>query len=431
MRLGEEDGIDVDEEAAGGVEAGVFWEGVGAGFGDEAGGGGAEEELPAPAVLFAFEGGGDGWGDVEAGVGFEAAFGGLCALGDGGFVGAGEGEAGEAGVGGEFLCATVEEFFAGEGFVVAVAGGLDGGVFGEEGLDVDFAGEVAAAGASGDLCDELEGAFGGAEVVGDGEGAIGGEDANEGDIGEVEALGNHLGAEEDVGLFGAEGGEEFVVAMAAGGGVGIHPDDAGGGEDGVEGGLDALGAEAELLEAGGVAGGAGGGRAAPETAEVAAEGVVLGVVGKLGCAVGATEHFTAGLALEGGGVAAAVEEEDGLFAAGEAGADGFDERFAEDGGALAGLAGLAHVDGIDGGEGAAADALGHSHEGVFAGLGGVVPALEGGGGRAEDAAGALDDCAHHGHIAGAVAGAFVLLVAAVVLFIDNHEPELADRGEDG
>ena len=298
-------------------------------------------------------------------------------------------------------------------------------------MDVDFAGEVAAAGASGDLGDELEGAFGGAEVVGDAERAVGGEDTDEGDIGEVEAFGNHLGAEEDVGLFGAEGGEEFVVAVAAGGGVGVHPDDAGGGEDGVEGGLDALGAEAELLEVGGVAGGAGGGGAAPVAAEVAAEGVVLGVVGELGRAVGAAEHFAAGLALEGGGVAAAVEEEDGLLAAREAELDGLDERLAEDGGALAGLAGLAHVEGVDGGEGAAADALGQADEGVLAGLGGVVPALEGGGGRAEDAAGALDDRAHHGHVAGAVARAFVLLVAAVVLFVDNHQAEGAHGGEDG
>jgi len=56
--------------------------------------------------------------------------------------------------------------------------------------------DVAASGAAGDLGDELEGAFFGSEVW-DGERSVGAEDADEGDIWEIESFGDHLGAEHE------------------------------------------------------------------------------------------------------------------------------------------------------------------------------------------------------------------------------------------
>ena len=85
------------------------------------------------------------------------------------------------------------EFLFDEAEEVVVARELDGGAVGDEGLDEDFAFHFAAARASGDLGEEGEGALASAEVGGV-EGEVGIEDADEGDVGEVEAFGNHLGA---------------------------------------------------------------------------------------------------------------------------------------------------------------------------------------------------------------------------------------------
>ena len=56
------------------------------------------------------------------------------------------------------------EFLLGVAVEVVVAGELDGGRVGGEGLDDHLALEFAAAGASGDLGEQLEGALAGAEI---------------------------------------------------------------------------------------------------------------------------------------------------------------------------------------------------------------------------------------------------------------------------
>ena len=89
------------------------------------------------------------------------------------------------------------KFAVGEGLVVVSNGRLDGGVVGVKRLDEDATSLLAAAGSAGYLGDEVEGSFGGAEV-GEMEGRVGVDDAYEGDVGEVEPLGDHLGAEEDL-----------------------------------------------------------------------------------------------------------------------------------------------------------------------------------------------------------------------------------------
>ena len=149
-------------------------------------------------------------------------------------------------------------------------------------------------------------------------------------------------------------------------------------------------------------------------------------------AVGAGFFASAVGAGDGGGEAAAVQEEHGLFAAGEADAYGFDEFGGEEGTGLAGLffAFEPHVDDADVGHDGAVDALGQADETVFAGAG-VAVGFEGGGRGAEEDGAALQGAAHDGDVAGVVVGGLVLLVGGLVFFVDDEEAEGADRREEG
>ena len=80
------------------------------------------------------------------------------------FVAGSRQEEGEVGEGGVAELLTHIEFLGDEAIEVVVTGELDGGTMWSGGLDDDFAGQVAATGAAGDLGEELEGALAGAEV---------------------------------------------------------------------------------------------------------------------------------------------------------------------------------------------------------------------------------------------------------------------------
>ena len=130
---------------------------------------------------------------------------------------------------------------------IVVARELDRGTERREGLDEDFALHFAAAGAAGDLGEELEGAFAGAEI-GHVQGEIGVDDPDQGDVGKVQAFRDHLGADEDVDLAGAKSVERFAVGVFAGHGVGVHSPNDGLGEDGGDVRLHFFGAEAGVDE---------------------------------------------------------------------------------------------------------------------------------------------------------------------------------------
>ncbi len=189
----------------------------------------------------------------------------------------------------------------------------NGGAVGGEGLHEDLPGDLAPAGASRDLDEELEGAFGSAEV-GKVEGQVGIEHADERDVGEVEAFGDHLSADEDVELLGtelAQGVAQLVLALH---GVGVHAGDAGLGEDLANDGLHPLGAEAGELDAGVIASRALGRREAAGSANVADETIVRLVQGHGDAAFLALHHLATRGAGEGGMKAAAVDEKDDLLA---------------------------------------------------------------------------------------------------------------------
>ena len=317
----------------------------------------------------------------------------------------------------------------GEALEVAALGELDGLGGRLEGLDDDRALEAAPPRAAGDLGEQLEGPLRRPEVR-QLEGEVGVEDADQGDAREIEPLGDHLRAEEQVELAGAEVREHLAELVLARHGVGVDARHAGAGEELGDDLLGALRAMALPADVGRAARGARGRGRRPVVAEVAAHGAVGPVQRQRHAAMRAGRRDAAGRADARARVAAAVEEEDGLLAAGEALAEGVDELPGEDGDALGVERLAAHVDDAEGGQRAVVDAAGEPVQDIAAG-GRVGPGLERGGGGPQDAGGAGDLGAHDRHVAPVVEGRLRLLEGGLVLLVDHHEPQVGKGREDG
>lgn len=223
------------------------------------------------------------------------------------------------------------EFLFSEAVVVVVACELDGGVLRGMGLDDDLAEAIAAPGASGDLGEELKGAFAGAKVR-HMEAEIGVENSDEGDIGEVEAFGDHLCAEKDLDFSCfeiPEGITEFIFAAHA---IGIDAGDPVSVKFIVEEIFNFLGAVSGEADGAAMALGAFGWRDLLEAADVAEEFFVGAMEGKGDGAVSALAHVSAFLADEGCSETAAVEEEDDLFVLVESFENGDAKVFGKEGG---------------------------------------------------------------------------------------------------
>ena len=324
------------------------------------------------------------------------------------------------------------EFLGGEAFEVVVAGELDAGALGREGLHDNLAGHFTAARASGDLGEELEGAFASAEI-GNVEGEVGVEDADKGDVGEMEALGDHLGADEQIDLLSFKGIEGIAQFVLAGHGVGIDAGDAGGGELFAERFLNAFGAESGMEDAGVIASRAGAGGFFAVAADVADHDFFTLVKAQGGAAMLALDDVAAALADEAFGITAAVEKEDGLLSIGEPTVDGDAEFLADDGGrvALATFAALQfHVDDPHEWQRAVIGSLFHLHEIVFATLH-IVEGFETRGRAAEHDGAAFQLGADDGDVSSLVARGLVLLVGILMLFIDKNQAQIFQRREDG
>ncbi|MBE7452555.1 MAG: hypothetical protein HS111_27850 [Kofleriaceae bacterium] len=282
-----------------------------------------------------------------------------------------------------------------------------------------------ATGAAGDLRQELEGALLGAEVRQRQRG-VGAQDADEGDAGEVVALGHHLGADQDVDLAARDPGQHRLGA-GAGGDVAIEAGDASLGPALGHRQGDALGPQPVALDA--AAGGArraGLGDAVGEVAVVTDQAIGRAVVGHRHRAVPAAERVAAGLAHHEGREAAAVEEQDRLLAGSQGLVDGAGQRRRQH--ALAVGQPAPEVDDLDRRQRGARGAAGHDQEPEAAGAGGGV-GLEARGGRAQDGDGAGALGADQGDVAAVVAHALVLLERAVVLLVDDDHPQVGDRRE--
>lgn len=140
---------------------------------------------------------------------------------------------------------------------------------------------------------------------------------------------------------------------------------------------------------------------------------------------------TASRAVEEAGVAAAVEQEDGLFAAFEGSAEiGF--HFArEHMDAFSGEVFVAHVNEVDARHGQTADARGHADQVVVFFFTDVFPRFERGRGGAEDDGDVFEVGALHGDIAGVIARSGLVFVAGLGFFVDDDDAEIGARREDG
>ena len=120
-------------------------------------------------------------------------------------------------------------------------------VIGVARLEQHLAGAIGAAGASGHLHQELKGVFVGAEV-GQQQARVGVDHAHERHARKVEPLGDHLGAEQDVGFAPGEAVEQPVVGAAAARGVEVHAEHAGLRKQRLQRFFDALRADAQRFE---------------------------------------------------------------------------------------------------------------------------------------------------------------------------------------
>ena len=297
-------------------------------------------------------------------------------------------------------------------------------------MDDDFAGHLATTGTAGDLGEELEGAFAGAEIGGV-KGEVGIEDADESDVGEVEAFGDHLGAKEDVDLLGTKVAKGVTEGIFASGGVGVEAGDLGGREDFAEDDFGLFGSVALLPDGGILTVGAESGDDGLVSADVADEAFFGPVVGERDGAVIALDDVTARRALEGAGESAAVEEYDDLASVFEAFFDSGTKNVRDDGVAPFVFFGLdAHVDNAGEGEGGSVGALGEFNELVFSELGILEGFERRRGGTQKDGA-FLEMATDDGEIAGVVFGWVFLFVGRFVFFIDDDETGVLKRGENG
>ena len=406
------------------------FEGLKGGEGLDKGGAGAgfDSELPGVAAASVFVEGRERWREDEGGVWLEGLVESLDVFDGGGFGFEGETETGEVGIGREGGATALLEEIVGEGWVVGGEGGLNDGVVGLVGLDNDAGGvKVAATDAADDLGEEFEGAFFGGEI-GEGEAGVGLDDADGGELREVEAAGEGLGADEDlVGTgfdVGIERGEGFGFEVVA-----VKTGDFSLGKEAGELGFEEFGAEAFVDEVWLVTLGTGTGDRGGVAAEMADEGIGVGVEGEGEVAVGA-EGLPAAVITEGerGGTAAVVEDE-GLVVLVEVVLEGGEQRLGEIAVAREEGAVLEVDDGDGGGLGGGFGLMVEGDKGGF--LASEVIIDEVGSGGAENAGDFEGSGNVAGEAKGGIAGGVFLVVGGFVGFVDEDEAEVVEGGEEG
>ena len=144
-------------------------------------------------------------------------------------------------------------------------------------------------------------------------------------------------------------------------------------------------------------------------ADVADESFRSAVVSERDTAVVAFADMAAGFANHRGGKSPAVQKKDCLLALLDSPLDRFAKGFGQNPTSWIVAGGTPEIDHTHDGHAFVIDSLVESHESVFSRLG-IVPTLERGGGAAEDDSGFFPTRTKDGHVAGIVAGGFVLLV---------------------
>ena len=291
------------------------------------------------------------------------------------------------------------------------------------------AGVLPAAGAAGDLGEQVKGALGGAEV-GQRQRGVGQHHAHQRHAGKVVALGHHLGAHQHVDLSPGERREQVGQLFRGAGGVAVEPGHPRLRKRLGHFGFDALGAHPQRdHRPAAVRTGFGHRRAL--AAVVAQQPPLRAVLGEADIAVVALERLPAHLAEREGREPAAVEEQNRLLPGGEGLGQRLPQRLREHRRLFLtrhARAGDAQVHQLDPGHRPIVDAAGEVQF-LVAATPRVLERLQRRRGRAEHAhrAGALG--AHHRQVARVVAQLLFLLERRVVLLVDHHHPEVLHRRE--
>ena len=308
-------------------------------------------------------------------------------------------------------------------------GGADRVVLRVVGLDHHPSGALAAAGAAGELHQQVVGALDGAEVR-EAEVGVRRQHRRQRHLREVVPLGHHLGADQHLGVAAGEALEHRRRTAGAAHRVAVEHRQRHVREQRRELLLHPLGAGADRLQRLLLARRAAPRHRPPAAAVVAQQRRLAPVVGLRQAAVLAAEVLAAGAAHQQRRVAAPVAQQDRLLAGGESTAQLVDQPLREL--HLAGTppaAGLAQVD---------QDALGQpplprprgQRQGPQALPLDVVARFQARRRRHQQGhrAGALRP--HQGQVAGVVARRQVLLVGGVLLLVDHHQAEVRHRREE-
>ena len=156
---------------------------------------------------------------------------------------------------------------------------------------------------------------------------------------------------------------------------------------------------------------------------MAVEGAGEAMLHQPGAAIGAVEPVAAGAAKRERRIAPAVEEEQHLLAGRERLGEGLLQSRRQPGPPR--RRSLAQVDRLDRRQSRAAVTIGQPPALVAAALD-IDGGLQRGGGGNQDAGAALEARAYHGHVAGVIDHAVLLLEGGVVLLIDDDQAEAAE-----
>ena len=297
------------------------------------------------------------------------------------------------------------------------------------GLHDHLAAQLAPPGPPGHLRQQLKGPFAGPEV-GEVEGGVGRDDAHERHVREIEALGHHLRAEQDIRFLVQHAVVDVLVGAFPRRGVHVHSDDPGAREPLLQLLLDALGAHAPVSDRRGPALRADLRRLVPVVAVMAPHEQAVGVVGHRHAAMGTGHGVPAVVALDEGGEPPPVQEEDDLLPPVEAVPDPFGQGAGENRQA-AQPALFPHVDDPHARQGAPVHPRGQAAACELA-VPRIGVGLQGRRRAAQDRHGVHQAGPDHRHVPRMVERRVVeLLVGRFVFLVDDDQAEVGQRGEHG
>ncbi len=257
------------------------------------------------------------------------------------------------------------QFGIGEAVEIHPAGKLDGIRFRRESLHHDLAGAVAPPGPARHLHDQLEGALVGTEIR-HVHRQVRVDETDERDVGKIQPLADHLGADEHIDLTGPEIAENLSEAVFLAHCVRVHPFQPGARQHPAHRFLDALGAESAPADVRRGTCRTNCRRPALLAAQMAFQGFVGAMVGHRHAAMRALLDVSALPALHARRVTAAVDEQDDLFPSLKALVHVVHEQARERHQPALAHGLDPHVDDLDVGEFLVVDPLGQQIELVFA-----------------------------------------------------------------